>query len=60
MRNPMFAYLVLGLGLVPLSLSAQDDMYFIPKKKTQKTKVEEQPDKKATEQERTYLSLIHI
>lgn len=54
MRNPMFAYLVLGLGLVPLSLSAQDDMYFIPKKKTQKTKVEEQPDKKATEQERTY------
>ncbi len=50
MKNRIWVLVALGLGLVPLSLRAQDDMYFIPKKKTQPEKVEEQPAKKATEQ----------
>ena len=50
MKNRIWVLFALGLGLVPLSLRAQDDMYFIPKKKTQPEKVEEQPAKKATEQ----------
>lgn len=51
MKNRIWVLLVLGLGLVPLSLRAQnDDMYFIPKKKTQPEKTIEKPVQKATEQ----------
>lgn len=35
MKSRICMLVVLWLGLMPLSMSAQDDMYFIPKKKTQ-------------------------